>query len=153
MKKGFTLIELLVVITILGILAGFAIPQYKRTLIRARMADVYTMMDSIRKACDVQRAEGIAPTMTWSTETNASWALDVVRPSFEPFIPDDINCGYVHWSGNTFDEYQCEMNQVTGKFCCPSTDITAGQPGFANQMEREIFVQSMSRRYHSCEGM
>jgi len=37
-KKGFTLIEIIIVLTLIGILLGLAIPQYKYSLKKAREA-------------------------------------------------------------------------------------------------------------------
>ena len=44
MKKGFTLIELLAVVLIMGILSAIAMPQYRRSLNRARIAEAENML-------------------------------------------------------------------------------------------------------------
>ena len=38
-KAGFTLVELLVIVMILGILSSIALPQYRRSVERARVAE------------------------------------------------------------------------------------------------------------------
>lgn len=49
-NKGFTLVELLVVILIIGILSAIALPQYMKTVERARAAEAITILASLARA-------------------------------------------------------------------------------------------------------
>ena len=49
-QKGFTLIELLTVVLIIGILTAVAVPQYRKSLDRSRMAEAYSVMPAIRES-------------------------------------------------------------------------------------------------------
>ena len=48
-KKGFTLIELIIVITIIGILVGLGLPQFKNSTKRAREAALKEDLYQLRK--------------------------------------------------------------------------------------------------------
>jgi type IV pilus assembly protein PilE len=56
-SKGITLVELLVVILIVGILAGIAVPVYTQYMVRARRSDAKTVLEQVRAAQEMWRAE------------------------------------------------------------------------------------------------
>lgn len=89
--KGFTLIELLVVVLIIGILAAIALPQYQKTVERARASEALTNLRALVSAEKVyQMTNGTATTDLSLLDIQLSGEIDadgkMVLPHFTYFI-------------------------------------------------------------------
>ncbi len=51
-QQGFTIIELMIVVAILGVLASLAVPVYQDYTTRARVAEVFTATEPIKRAIE-----------------------------------------------------------------------------------------------------
>ena len=68
-QQGFTLIELVVVITILGILAAFAMPKFINLQQDARTASINALAGSLRSASNLTHSKAITTGVTGGAGT------------------------------------------------------------------------------------
>ena len=89
-RGGFTLIELLVAASIVGILAGLAIPNLKTMIYRARATEVAADLEVVRVAALNYNADVLG----WPSEA----ALGAIPAGLGEFLPE----GFV-FSGNGYE--------------------------------------------------
>lgn len=131
-KNGFTLIELLVVVLIIGILAGVALPQYKKAVNKARVAEYKTNLSTLYKAAQVYLLAD--PSFTIENLTD----LDIEIPACKPF-GSFTSCGYgLDYPGNKvvsyviFDSTALQIMLTPDGFLCGGSeaDTLCKQIGF-----------------------
>lgn len=98
-RKGFTLIELLIVVVIIGILASFAIPNFRNTKGKARAAGLKSDLRNLATAQEAYFYDNqiyttnltnlnlsltVGTTITWGTVNGAGWAASVSHPQAFP---------------------------------------------------------------------
>ncbi len=103
---GFSLIELLVTLTIIGIIAGFALPAYQNQVVRTIRTDTQGDMMLFKQAMERFRNENIPSTYVGATLGNGALATDVF-----PAASDDYNYVIVN---ATVTDYQLRAIPIVG---------------------------------------
>jgi len=81
-QRGFTLIELLIVMSILGILASIAVPNYQRNLIKAREAVLMEDLYQMRRAIDAYFADHVSYPESLDDLVASKYIRDLPRDPF-----------------------------------------------------------------------
>ena len=96
-KKGFTLLEILIVVIILGILAGLAIPQYRKSIKKAKANEAWQVLGVMRGAQVRYYLEYGETTTHYGTEDKLD--VDEVSSSYWTYTATDGVLGGVHAAG------------------------------------------------------
>ena len=99
-RGGFSLIELLMAVSIVGILAGLAIPNLRSMTYRARAAEVDGDFQVVRTAVLQYNADQF----TWPAEVGTG----VVPPELDGYLPEGFS-----FQGNG---YELDYERLTGVF-------------------------------------
>ena len=115
-QRGFTLIELVVVITILGILAAFAIPRFASLEREARIGAIQGLAGSVRSA------SALAHSLSLTQGTPATVLLEgnVINMTNEYPVADDIDNTLADFTGYAF-----AVAAGTGTFTRPASPTPA----------------------------
>jgi len=131
-KCGFTLLELMVVVIIIGIIAGFAIPNYNKSMQKAHERDILTQLTSIHAANLLYRSyDG----KYWNTggvdknmaEINSALSINIIANGGTTYNYNSAN-GSVYEAIGTWDSYTLKVTEAAidaTNPCCDSGSCLA----------------------------
>ena len=91
-KLGFTLIELLVVVLIIGILAAIALPQYRKSIEKAKVAKILTILQNLYQSAKVyQVATGNWPSSVGDLDVDIPAVFEQGGEEFHVWIDNNTN--------------------------------------------------------------
>ena len=128
---GFTLIELMIVVSIVGILATIAIPQYESMIVRTKRAEMTMNLDGVRSVEMGYRAE-------WDVFTSCSLTPAAVpgrtAVPFGPTESSNFDWNQLGWvaDGRVYGQYSVDATDLHGELATFATDAYADIDGDGN---------------------
>lgn len=120
-SHGFTLIELMIVVSIVGLLASLAIPQYEMMILRAKRAEVRMNLEGIRVVENGYHAE-------WDVYTSCAQSpASLPGRRAVPFgatIATHLDWNQLGWvpDGKVYAQYSVTANDQVGELATFSVD-------------------------------
>jgi prepilin-type N-terminal cleavage/methylation domain-containing protein len=119
-KKAFTLTELLITVIIIGVISAFAIPNYTKTVNKARAKDAVYNLNLIREAVRLYAVrEGSYPAAALNISTiNTTFQTNVMEQEGNVYTCDDVNT-YSCWATNAAGwQLSFRLNNNNGLVYC-----------------------------------
>lgn len=142
-KTGFTLLELLVVVLIIGILSAVALPQYTKTVERARAGEALINLQAFADA--VNRFWLVNGTYNYVTTATGQVITGVVKHKTDIDVPREGWFGYRVATTGPTDAY---VDAVRGDF--QNGVFTEKQAN--NGYQVRFFVQEGVVKYRFCQN-
>lgn len=108
-NKGFTLVEILIVVFLVGIIAGFGLPNYTKAVSRAKKRNAINNMRMLHSSLMIyERRNGVY----WPENTTAQLTASIETNLLDDLV--DLDDDYSYFCRNldgTFSNFQCRATR------------------------------------------